>query len=316
MDSTPTGQAFEKLDAAQLRQLGLLGLMSGDKTLAATGKAILEDVTDRARASSTRFASIGSGFILDPATGKVTRDPGYAEYEQKRDELDREARRQLQADQLERLGYSADLRARQPRYSLEPTEGGVVPVQANPIAAGGAGVGDVIPLQRPLPDAVRLAAAESERIARETQSLYERLRTNPGAISTPAELSKRIVGATPVVGEVLAEQVESAAYSPEEKQIRTLAQTLLNQHIKNITGAQMSQYEIERIRAAFPFDERSTYESAMARFPEFIRILEEQAGTLRGVNRPRDDQPATSTRERVINGKRYRKQGSEWFEVP
>jgi hypothetical protein len=285
METTPTGQALEQYDAAQLRKLGLLGLLTGDRTLAQTGGAVLDQAEAQQRATTgSRYASIGNGFILDPATGKISRDPNYAEYERKRDELEHEARRQLQADQLERLGYSADLRARQPRYSVEATEGGIVPVQVNPNAAGGAGAGSTIPVQRPLPDNVRLAAAESERTAREARSLHERLKENPGAISTPAELSKRIVGATPLVGEVLAEQVESAAYSPEEKQIRTLAQNLLNQHIKNITGAQMSQYEIERIRAAFPFDERSTYESAMARFPEFIRILEEQGATLRGVN--------------------------------
>ncbi len=283
------------------RSFGILGLMSGDKALSKIGEALVSRA-DRYSRNATGKVHLGNGFLLDRARGTVNQDPQYAEFLGKQDQLKEERAARLQQQIMERMGYGAQLREREPRYTSQETEGGVAPIQINPNAAGGARAEPTIPVQRPISEGSAQLAAASERTANDLRQLQGDLARNPGAVSTPKEILKDVSGVVPGVGGTLRENVESHAYTPEQQRIRARAQAILNEYVKELSGAAVSQQEIERIKAAFPFAPGVTFDAAMARFPAFIDSVESKARAIRGAHVPREPAhvPSAATEQWVI----------------
>ena len=295
------------------RQMAILAQLTGDKPLQAAAEVIYPKGT-----RTNRKSSIGNGFVLDSQTGEVTRDPTYAAYEAQRDQVEAAQREKLQQDYLARLGYSADRRDHAPRYSTQEAEGGIVPIQSNPNAPGGARAEPVIPVQKPIGEGSAQLAAASEGTAAELRKLQKQLEKDPEAISTTKEILKDVAGGVPLAGNTLRAAVGSSMYTPDQLKIIASAQAIANEYINALSGAGTSEQEIKRMRDAFPFAPGVSFDEAMARFPAFIDLAESKARSIRGAYRPQDvNQLSIHPRgeRRVLNGKEYEKLGGQWYEV-
>lgn len=287
-----------------------LAVISGDKPLSQWGQNVMDQ---RTRVGAVpRKTSIGNGFILDPATGEVSRDPGYAEYEKERDALTAAQRETLQAQMLDRLGYSAALRARQPRYTTVDTEGGVAPVQFNPSAPGGAGVGRVIPVIPPVSPETRQKAAESERLAQEASSLHAELGKTRGVVSSPKDIASNVVGQVPVVGAAAGRVLREKLYSPDQLSLQTRG-ARFEQNLSNLAaGMALTGYELEQRDRWSPFAVGISQDEAQRRLENIQRDFGNRRDAQLNANKPRNAGPRNT---RVIGGKTYVQVGpDEWEE--
>jgi hypothetical protein len=234
----------EALDRDKL--LTAAAILSGDPALTRYGEYQLAQ-------RRGRKSSIGSGFILDSHSGEVTRDPGYADYERGRDQLEAEQRTRLQQDMMDRLGYSADLRSRQPRYTSQETEGGVAPVQINPNAPGGARAEPTIPVRRPIADADRQKAAEAGRLAKEARELFAALQKTPGTVDSPKDIASEAIGKIPIVGRGASRAYTEGVFSPEQLSLKSRGDRY-EQNLSNLAaGLALTGYELEQRDRWSPF---------------------------------------------------------------
>lgn len=297
------------MSADRDKLLATLAILSGDKVLSQWGQASMSQRA--AAAAAPRKSSIGNGFILDPATGEVTRDPGYAEYERQRDELAAQQRERLQEQMLERLGVSAQLRAQLPRYSLQETEGGVVPVQGNPLAAGGVAVGPTVALERPTTPEARQKAAESERLAQEAVNLYAELERTGGVVSSPKDIASSVVGKLPVVGPPAGRVLRETLYTPDQLSIQTRG-ARFEQNLSNLAaGMALTGYELEQRDRWSPFAVGISQPEALRRLANIQRDFGNRRDTILNANKTRFGPRNT----RTVNGKNYVQVGpDEWEE--
>lgn len=296
------------------RLFATLAIASGDRPLTTLGKEMM-GASNAARLQA-RKTSIGNGFIMDPNTGQVVRDPGYAAWEQQRDALHEEQRARLQEQMLERLGYGADLRAKQPHYSLQETEGGVVPVQGNPLAPGGTNVGEVLPVTPPLPAGAKQKAAESERLAVEARALYEELSRTRGVVNTPKDiLTNDVLPKVPVVGASVARATREALYSPEQLSVQTRG-ARFEQNLSNLAaGMALTGYELEQRNRWSPFVSGISQQEAQRRLENIERDFGARrdatlgAGSVRsgGASGSWEDAPATEEWDIGPDGKPRRR---------
>jgi hypothetical protein len=259
-------------------------LLSGDEGLI----RVVEHQQKERAGNRTRKASIGNGFILDSATGQVTRDPNYAEYEQGRDTLESSRRAQLQEDMLSRLGLSADLRAKQPRYTAQETEGGVAPVQINPNARGGARAEPTIPVRRPISDTDSQKAAEAERLAAEARDLYGELERVQGAVSSPKDIASSVINKLPLVGAGASQAAQERLFSPDQLSVKTRGANF-EQNLSNLAaGLSLTGFEIEQRNRWSPFASGISQGEAQRRLENIERNFTTRGGTIRNANRPRN----------------------------
>lgn len=298
------------MSADREKLMATIAIISGDKPLSQWGQSVLDQRTRVA--AQPRKTSIGNGFILDPVTGEVSRDPGYAEYEKERDAIAAGMKDRTQAQMLERLGVSADLRARQPRYSLQETEGGAVPVQFNPQASGGVGTGPMVPIQRPAPPEARQKAAESERIAQEAANLHAELSKTRGAISSPKDIAASVVGKVPVVGAPAGRVLREKMYSDDQLSLQTRG-ARFEQNLSNLAaGMALTGYEIEQRDRWSPFAVGISQEEAERRLLNVQRDFGNRRDTILNANKTRTAGPRNT---RTVGGKTYVQVGpDEWVE--
>jgi hypothetical protein len=290
------------MSADRDKLMATLAIISGDKPLSQWGQAVMDQRTRVA--AQPRKTSIGNGFILDPTTGEVVRDPGYAAYEKERDAIEAAARDRMQGQMLERLGVGADLRARQPRYSLEDTEGGAVPVQYNPLAEGGVGTGPKVSIQRPV---------TPERLSLEARSLYDELGKKKGVVSTPKDiLTTDVLPKVPVVGSAVSRATREALYSPEQLSVQTRG-ARFEQNLSNLAaGLALTGYELEQRNRWSPFVSGISQEEAQRRLENIERDFGARRDAALDANRSNTGGPRNTRR---IGGKTYVQVGpDEWEE--
>ena len=253
------------------RLLATLGLVSGDPILVTTGKELMDEVVRQRASASARNSSMGHGFILDAATGEVIRDPTYAKYEDERNELEAAQRRQVQEDMLARLGYGADLRARQPKYESTPTEGGVVPTQINPNAPGGARAESLIPVQQPIPSDARQKAAEADRLAAEARGIYGELEKTRGVVSSPKDIGTSVLSKVPVVGGGAAQAAQEQMFTPKQLAVKSRANRF-EQNLSNLAaGLALTGFELEQRNKWSPFAAGISQEESKRRLENIER---------------------------------------------
>lgn len=288
----------EQLDRDKLYELALLG---GDSRTARYGEVMLNRSANRSRKSS-----VGNGFVLDSETGEIKRDPNYAAYEQERDARDATQRAQLQADMMARLGYSADLRARQPRFTSVESEGGVTPLQTNPNAPGGARAADTIAVTRPVSDSDRQKAAEYDRLAQEASGLMGELSKTQGVISSPKDILTEAVASVPIIGRGTARATQEGMYGPEQLSVKTRG-ARFEQNLSNLAaGMALTGYEIEQRDRWSPFATGISQKESSRRLVNIERDFGSRAASVRGANRPASESSGTDglpmstpTRKRV-----------------
>lgn len=268
----------EEINAA----LANVALISGDEALGKFGEAQLRT------GSRSRKASIGKGFILDTQTGAISRDPNYAEYEKGRDVLESEQRARLQDDMLTRLGVSADLRSKQPRYTAQETEGGVAPVQINPNAAGGARAEPTIPVQRPLANSDAQTAAESERLAAEAQDLYDELSRVQGVVSSPKDIVASVIGKFPLVGSGAAQVAQENMFGGDQLSLKTRGARLESDLSNLAAGLSLTGFEIEQRNRWSPFAAGISQKESQRRLENIERNFASRGSAIRNANKPRN----------------------------
>lgn len=267
-------------DLERERLFAQLGLLTGDRPLTNFSKETLDDIARREAVRGSRKSSIGHGFVIDSQTGDVVRDPGYASYESSRDALEADQRRQLQADMLARLGYGADLRAKQPKYESTPTEGGIVPTQINPNAPGGAHAEPVIPVRQQVPAADRQKAAEADRLAQEARDLYGELEKVRGVIRSPKDIGTEALSKVPIVGRGAARVMQEKSYSPEQLSIKTRG-ARYEQNLSNLAaGLALTGYEIEQRDRWSPFATGISQDESKRRLENIERDFKTRRDTI------------------------------------
>ncbi len=266
---------------ATRRELLELAMLTGDETLGKFGEQGLKEQAG----SRTRKASIGNGFILDSATGQVTRDPNYAEYEQGRDSLESSRRSQLQEDMLTRLGLSSDLRSKLPRYTAQETEGGIAPVQINPDARGGARAEPTIPVRRPLSDKDRQDAAEAERLSTEARDLYDELERVEGVVSSPKDIGISLLDKLP---SGVSQAAQEGLYSPDQLSVKTRGANF-EQNLSNLAaGLSLTGFEIKQRDRWSPFVTGISQSEAQRRLENIERNFASRRDSTRNANAPRN----------------------------
>lgn len=262
----------------------ILAIASGDEALTKVGEAQL-----RAQAGNrSRKSSIGKGFILDTTTGQVVRDPSYADYEHGRDTLESEQRSRLQDDMLTRLGVSADLRAKQPRYTSQEAEGGVAPIQLNPTAPGGARAEPTIPVRRPIANPDAQNAAESERLAQEARDLHSEMERVQGAVSSPKDIITSLIGKVPGVGGGASQAAQEGMFSPAQLSVKTRGARFESDLSKLAAGLSLTGFEIEQRNRWSPLAPGISQAESERRLENIERNFASRGRTIRNANQPRN----------------------------
>lgn len=278
------------MSAERDKLFATLGIISGDAPLSQFGQAIFDE---QKSSRQPRKESIGKGFILDPVTGEVTRDQSYADYESQRDAIDAQRRDTLQEQMLERLGYGAQVRAQMPHYTLQDTDTGVAPVQVNPLASGGAGVGPTIPIQRPVSPEARQKAAEAERLAQEAASLHEELSKTQGVVSSPKDIAANAIGKVPVVGQGVKQWTREKMYRPDQLSLQTRG-ARFEQNLSNLAaGLALTGYELEQRDRWSPFIVGISQDESKRRLENIERDFGQRRDAALDANRIRPSRGAT-----------------------
>lgn len=270
----------EEINAA----LANVAMLSGDEVLGRFGAAQLRT------GNRSRKSSIGRGFILDTQTGAVSRDPNYADYERGRDALESDQRARLQDDMLARLGVSADLRSKQPRYTAQEAEGGVAPVQLNPNAAGGARAEPTIPVRRPIANADAQTAAESERLAAEAQDLHDELSRVEGVVSSPKDIAASAIGKVPLIGPGASQAAQEGMFGADQLALKTRGARLESDLSKLAAGLSLTGFEIEQRNRWSPFAAGISQAESQRRLENIERNFATRGRTIRNANQPTDPQ--------------------------
>jgi hypothetical protein len=236
--------------ATRREDIGLLSLLTGDDKLARFGTVTLEDEQRNAalRQRQSEFdyqkqqpTNLGNGFLRDPTTGRITRDPQFGQYDE--DE---------QRRALERIDAQEQVQQRREQR------------QQNKISG---------------PELANLAALDSQlQLGRDSLAALEK---NPGAKRPWTDSGISAARSVPVVGNAFGNLIESGVKSNEERDALNKMRRFIAGIRHSELGSALTGYELQKGAEWDPTADGINSQESKQRLENLLDYLEDKYETIR-----------------------------------